>query len=88
MEVDRVHHDECLHHFNGDAESTAPFSGWLANDLRLYPGILGSELSVELSDKHRPMVYLLPEASHLLAVEQRRGIGLKRHHEIVEQYSE
>ena len=63
-----------------------PQHGVLANELKAYRKTTGLSVRIELSDEHRPLVYLLPASRHALALEQRRGMDERRHHALVEPY--
>jgi hypothetical protein len=83
VEVTKNYHDLYLAHFYEGSTLVPPFEGLLANNLKGYRKSLGLKVIVELSDEHRPFIQLLPSSRHMLAVEQRRGIDLSRHHEFV-----
>lgn len=81
VEVDRATHDLCVQIFDTEgAAAVPPQHGVLANDLKAYRKTAGLPVRIELSDEHRPLVYLLPASRHALALEQRRGIDAQRHH--------
>jgi hypothetical protein len=87
VEVDGATHDLCLHCFDTEGAASVPHQhGVLANELKAYRKTTGLPVRFELSDEHRPLVYLLPASRHALALEQRRGINEQRHHALVEPY--
>ena len=87
VEVDRATHDLCLRCFDTEGAATVPpLHGVLANELKAYRKTTGLSVRIELSDEHRPLVYLLPASRHALALEQRRGMDERRHHALVEPY--
>lgn len=86
VEVDRATHDLCLRYFDAEGAPPAPLEGSLANDLKAYRKTAGLPVWIELSDEHRPLVYLRPASRHALALEQRRGIDAQRHHALAAPY--
>lgn len=86
VEVDRATHDLCLRYFDAEGAPPAPLEGTLANDLKAYRKTAGLPVRIELSDEHRPLVYLRPASRHALAQEQRRGIDAQRHHALAAPY--
>jgi hypothetical protein len=59
-----------------------PFFGWLSNGLSVYPPTFGLKTNVHLRNSgRRPFIELEP-TNHPLAVEQRKGISLRRIEEI------
>jgi hypothetical protein len=67
-------------------ESEPPYLGWLSSDIPLYPPCL--ELACEVHTQpagYRPLMVLRP-ADHPLIREQKKGVSVKRVHEIMEWY--
>ncbi|WP_119966529.1 DUF2199 domain-containing protein [Simplicispira lacusdiani] len=87
VEVDRATHDLCLRVFDTEgAAAVLHQHGMLANELKVYRKTAGLPVRIELSDEHRPLVYLRPASRHALALEQRRGIDERRHHALAAPY--
>lgn len=85
VEVDRTHHDAYVSLFDGDASSTPRIRGRLANEIPGYGGTMGIAVEVEFQPQgDRPKLFFPAHESHPLAVEQRRGITRRRHHDILE----
>jgi hypothetical protein len=65
-------------------EKLKPFPGRLANALPGYPNLAGKDVEVLPGPKtQRPTLRFPAKSRHLLAREQRSGIGTARHHEIL-----
>lgn len=87
VEVDRATHELCLQVFDTEGAAAVPHQhGMLANELKAYRKTVGLPVRIELSDAHRPLVYLRPASRHALALEQRRGIDAQRHHALAAPY--
>ena len=84
VEVDRESLELALATWDGGADETGEFMGKLANDLPCYESLAGEPVWVKLYDNHRPLLRFPEKATHQLAEEQREGISLERHHELVE----
>lgn len=63
-------------------EHEPPISGWLGNDISIYPPTFNLKCNLHLrNDGQRPSIVLEP-TNHPLAAEQRSGISLERVKEI------
>jgi len=52
--------------------------------MRPYDGSFGREVTIQFQEStKRPQFLVLPNDKSLLAIEQRSGIGLARHHDIL-----
>ena len=83
VEVAQSDHDLHLQKWQGGDDETKAFAGQIANDVKAYPNLVGEAVQVKLYDQHRPLLTFSASSHHLLAVEQREGISLARHHELV-----
>jgi hypothetical protein len=84
IEVSKKDHDTYVAGFGSASGAGRVFTGALANKLPAYrSSTLGLEVNVETSADGRPAVRTSTASRHALALEQRRGIGTERHHEIV-----
>lgn len=84
VEIDLRHHDHYLAAFEEEAPDPYSFAGTIANDVPGYGGTIGLAVEVRLrKGTERPAAYVT-DSSHALAHEQRAGISLKRHHDILE----
>ncbi len=64
--------------YGADQGGDDPWFGWFSNSLRGYPDTFGLKCQVHPQDgRSRPLIEL-EETDHILAVEQREGIGLDR----------
>jgi hypothetical protein len=85
VEVDQTVFRRYLDLFEADGSSEPRYAGRLANDLPVYPGMLGATVLIQFgASKDRPSVHLPLEDSCRLATEQRQGIGSARYHEILD----
>ena len=65
-------------------EKLTPFSGRIANALPGYPSLVGKRVVVRPGPKtQRPTLEFPPQSRHLLAREQRSGVGAGRHHQML-----
>ncbi|MEM9301902.1 MAG: DUF2199 domain-containing protein [Pseudomonadota bacterium] len=84
VEVSQADHDLHVGKWDGGADKTPPFAGRIANNIKGYVTLIGEPVEVKLYDEHRPLLTFPESSQHPLAVEQREGISLKRHHELVD----
>ena len=85
VEVSKKHHDLYVKNFYNEASNVPRFKGSIANELSGYSSTVGLEVEVQLGNtKQRPTFFLLAKSSHLLAQDQRQGIGSSRHHQLLE----
>ena len=84
-EVSKSDHDQYVAHFNVDASALPPFTGRIANSIPGYVETIGQTVIVQTgrADK-RPLLKCLDDSSHALAVEQRQGISVQRHHDLLD----
>lgn len=74
---------------NSETPVDSEFEGTIANDVAGYNKLIGQHVLVKLraTSGDRPLIHFLPKSRHKLALEQRNGIDLKRHHEIIAPYN-
>lgn len=85
IEVSRKDHDQYIRTMQDGAPKAIEFEGVLANNLKAYARLIGQKVlaHVEARSSDRPMIRMTATSRHKLAIEQRKGIDLQRHHEIV-----
>jgi hypothetical protein len=84
VEVDKATHDLYVRSWEEDISSSPRVRGHLANHIKVHVGSIGLPVDIEFRPgTDRPNVWLPPEVTHSLAVEQRNGISGKRHHDIL-----
>ena len=71
--------------YDDDGRSEPAYNGLLANELSEYGQTIGVPVLIRFREAtKRPALELLPTDQSQLGVEQRQGINLHRHHEILE----
>ena len=84
-EVAKSDHDLYVANFNLDASALAPFPGRIANSIPGYADTIGQTVIVHPGKAdRRPLLRCLDDSSHSLAVEQRQGMSVDRHHDLLE----
>lgn len=84
-EVDKATHDHYAAGFDEDSILGYTARGTLANTIPGYSETSGLEVEIEFQNANsRPRYLLLANPMHALAHEQRGGISIKRHHDILE----
>ena len=88
IEVSRKDHDRYIRTMQSGAGEGFTCDGVLANNLNGYAKLIGLAVVAEVkpNSRRRPLLRLSPASRHKLALEQRKGIDLQRHHEIVAPY--
>jgi hypothetical protein len=88
IEVSRKDHDQYIRTMQDGADKEFRFEGLLANNLKAYARLIGQKVTAEVKARSadRPLIRLSPASRHKLAIEQRKGIDLQRHHELVAPY--
>jgi hypothetical protein len=85
VEVSRETHDFYLQHYYDDMSESAPAKGVIANNIAAYADLVSEPVEIRFQNaKDRPEFYLLANSKHSLANEQRIGIDLTRHHNLLE----
>lgn len=87
VEVSKENHDRCLETYYEGSDAVPPFVGEIANNIKIFPDLIGQQVRVKLYDDHRPFIELLEASTHPLAAEQRSHISLERHHEIASHFA-
>ncbi len=83
-EVSRKAHDTYLEGFNADLLGHAVLHGTLANHIPGYSETLGLPVEIYLQDaSSRPHFRFAVQVEHALAHEQRGGISINRHHDML-----
>lgn len=83
VEVSQDQHELYLDTWQSGSDQTEAFVGHLANDLPMYPALVGEPIMIKFYDQHRPLLNFPAIADHPLAQEQRSGIDLRRHHALI-----
>lgn len=88
IEVSRKDHDQYLRTMATGTDTGYTFEGLLANNLNGYGKLIGQSVVAEVraASTNRPLIHMSPRSRHRLALEQRKGIDLKRHHKIIAPY--
>ena len=69
-----------------ESEQRDPWFGWLSNRVPVYPDTLNLKTHVRLQgERRRPLIELEP-TDHPLPVDQRRGVTLRRAHELAQRW--
>lgn len=85
-EVSQDVHDAYVHDFN-DNSVTPPSQGRLANDVQIFPSLLGERVDIKfMGERSRPFLWFPETSVHPLAQLQRVGIDRQRHHAWLEQF--
>lgn len=83
-EVEWSTFERYLELYDADGNSEPMKLGKLANALRPYAGSMGTDMYIQFRDPtKRPSLFILPENSSLLGMEQRNGIDNTRFHDIL-----
>jgi hypothetical protein len=83
-EVGRRVHDLYVSNFHEDLVNDRVYMGVLANNLSVFPPIIGLAVEIRFQGpRDRPFFHLDETNSHVLTLEQRRGIDGKRHHDLL-----
>jgi hypothetical protein len=85
VEVSQADHDWYVDVWTQQNADAKEMAGRIANDIPGYGGTLGAEVEVKIREGgYRPFLLLKPDSSSALALEQRKGVSDRRHHEILE----